>query len=182
MQSQHVVVAGVWPPDVGGAHRDRHFRRAFPAIEKPGLEHLVSPAADIAQLQVHGPGQPELPAQAVLVAVGFDQIVRDVEERRPGSRGHVGKGRSANDVHQLRPQHHEAHDIGGIDAVLAVSDGVNLAVGEAVSAAQGAHAVAKSIGEAETRREVVAVAAVGQGLKLVHLLRRGNEFVAQAKA
>ena len=116
------------------------------------------------------------------MAVRLYQVVCDVEQRRAGSRGHIGKRCPADDVHQLRPQHHKAHHVRGVDAVLAIGDWVDFPVRDSVGPAQSAHPVAKPIGKAKARREVVAITAVRQGFKLVHLLRRGDQFVAQAEA
>ncbi len=105
------------------------------------------------------------------MAVGLDEVVREVEQSRPRSRSDVGERCSADDVDQLRLQYHESHDIGCVDAELAMGDWVDLSVGDPVGGAQRVPPIAESVSNAESRREVVAVAGVLQRLEPVHFLR-----------
>src|SRR5437899_12865772 len=90
---------------IDGRRRLRDPRHDARTIVESHLEQSVSPAADIAQLQLDVTPQVPLPTEVVLVAVGRLHVGGNITDPGAKARTDVGERESAQRIPQIRRAH-----------------------------------------------------------------------------
>ena len=141
----------------------------------------MCPAADVSKLRVPAAGCRDLPAGVVLMGVGRDEIGGDPDDAAAGTRVERVRLQPGQRIKEVGVDGAQQDIAGRVETHLAVRGGENLSIVEAVGPPEHSQP-GSAEGKAEARREVVAIASVGDLRKAVHLTGPGGRFVPQPEA